>query len=280
MSNVIVANKYRLTKKIGEGSFGKIYSATYKNPKNEGEERLSKEFAIKIMTSEYVPYLINEISIYEKIDGIKNVPSLYDTGKEGQYNYIVMDLLEQSLEDVRLSYGEQMSLKVVIHLSLQMVKIIEEIHEKGIIHRDLKPANFLLKTNEKNISEIYLIDFGLAKSFLDEKQRHYSLKTNEDIVGTRRYMSINTHQGLTSSRRDDIESFGYIMMFLYHGILPWQNQKSMKDVVTIKQEIKWSTETISEFMLIIMYARNLGFTDKPNYSYIRNVLNNLLILFL
>ena len=275
MSNVIVANKYRLTKKIGEGSFGKIYSATYKNPKNEGEERLSKEFAIKIMTSEYVPYLINEISIYEKINGIKNVPSLYDTGKEGQYNYIVMDLLEQSLEDVRLSYGEQMSLKVVIHLSLQMVKIIEEIHEKGIIHRDLKPANFLLKTNEKNISEIYLIDFGLAKSFLDEKQRHYSLKTNEDIVGTRRYMSINTHQGLTSSRRDDIESFGYIMMFLYHGILPWQNQKSMKDVVTIKQEIKWSTETISEFMLIIMYARNLGFTDKPNYSYIRNVLNNL-----
>ena len=275
MSNVIVANKYRLTKKIGEGSFGKIYSATYKNPKNEGEERLSKKFAIKIMTSEYVPYLINEISIYEKIDGIKNVPSLYDTGKEGQYNYIVMDLLEQSLEDVRLSYGEQMSLKVVIHLSLQMVKIIEEIHEKGIIHRDLKPANFLLKTNEKNISEIYLIDFGLAKSFLDEKQRHYSLKTNEDIVGTRRYMSINTHQGLTSSRRDDIESFSYIMMFLYHGILPWQNQKSMKDVVTIKQEIKWSTETISEFMLIIMYARNLGFTDKPNYSYICNVLNNL-----
>jgi len=275
MSNVIVANKYRLTKKIGEGSFGKIYSATYKNPKNEGEERLSKEFAIKIMTSEYVPYLINEISIYEKINGIKNVPSLYDTGKEGQYNYIVMDLLEQSLEDVRLSYGEQMSLKVVIHLSLQMVKIIEEIHEKGIIHRDLKPANFLFKTNEKNISEIYLIDFGLAKSFLDEKQRHYSLKTNEDIVGTRRYMSINTHQGLTSSRRDDIESFGYIMMFLYHGILPWQNQKSMKDVVTIKQEIKWSTETISEFMLIIMYARNLGFTDKPNYSYICNVLNNL-----
>ena len=275
MSNVIVANKYRLTKKIGEGSFGKIYSATYKNPKNEGEERLSKEFAIKIMTSEYVPYLINEISIYEKIDGIKNVPSLYDTGKEGQYNYIVMDLLEQSLEDVRLSYGEQMSLKVVIHLSLQMVKIIEEIHEKGIIHRDLKPANFLLKTNEKNISEIYLIDFGLAKSFLDEKQRHYSLKTNEDIVGTRRYMSINTHQGLTSSRRDDIESFGYIMMFLYHGILPWQNQKSMKDVITIKQEIKWSTETIGEFMLIIMYARNLGFTDKPNYSYICNVLNNL-----
>ena len=275
MSNVIVANKYRLTKKIGEGSFGKIYSATYKNPKNDGEERLSKEFAIKIMTSEYVPYLINEISIYEKINGIKNVPSLYDTGKEGQYNYIVMDLLEQSLEDVRLSYGEQMSLKVVIHLSLQMVKIIEEIHEKCIIHRDLKPANFLLKTNENNISEIYLIDFGLAKSFLDEKQRHYTLKTNEDIVGTRRYMSINTHQGLSGSRRDDIESFGYIMMFLYHGILPWQNQKSMKDVVMIKQDIKWSTETIGEFMLIIMYARNLGFTDKPNYSYIRNVLNNL-----
>ena len=278
MSNVIVANKYRLIKKIGQGSFGKIYLASYKDNEKENEERLSNKFAIKIMTAEYADYLMNEISIYEKINGIKNIPSLYDAGKEGKYNFIVMDLLEQSLEDIRLSYGDQMSLKLVIHLSLQMLQIIEDIHEKGIIHRDLKPANFLLKTNENNISEIYLIDFGLAKSFLDDKQRHYMLKTNEDIVGTRRYMSINTHQGLSGSRRDDIESFGYIMMFLYHGILPWQNQKSVTEVVTIKQEIKWSSETIGDFMLILMYARNLGFTDKPNYTYIRNVLNNLSLI--
>jgi serine/threonine protein kinase len=281
MSNVIVANKYRLTKKIGEGSFGKIYLATYKDNKERLDEKSSTSvitsdvFAIKIMTSNNERYIINELSIYEKIKGIKNVPSLYESGKEGKYNYMVMELLEQSLEDLRKSYGEQMSLKVVIHLSLQMLIIIEQIHEKGIIHRDLKPANFLLKTNESNISEIYLIDFGLARCFLDDKQRHYSLITNEDIVGTRRYMSINTHQGISSSRRDDIESFVYIMMFLYYGGLPWQNQKSVKDVVTIKEESKWSMEVVGEFILILIYARNLGFTDKPNYIYIRNVLNNL-----
>ena len=252
MSNVIVANKYRLTKKIGEGSFGKIYSATYKNPKNEGEERLSKEFAIKIMTSEYVPYLINEISIYEKINGIKNVPSLYDTGKEGQYNYIVMDLLEQSLEDVRLSYGEQMSLKVVIHLSLQMVKIIEEIHEKGIIHRDLKPANFLLKTNEKNISEIYLIDFGLAKSFLDEKQRHYSLKTNEETLKNESFISYM----FILSQKDKMELMN-VFQYILLAIIPIVFiTKIMKTYLPPYDDYKGNIEILIEVIVQLIVLCN------------------------
>jgi serine/threonine protein kinase len=272
MTQVVVANKYRLVKKIGEGSFGKIFEAKNKDEK-EGEER----YAIKIMTAQYAPYLENEVAIYSVLKDVKFIPSLYASGSEGKYNYLVMDLLEQSVEVLRADYGAQMSLKVVLHLSIQMLHIVEQIHARGIIHRDLKPANFLIKTNAQQISEIYLIDFGLARSFLDVKGRHYALQTNETLVGTQRYMSVNTHHGLSASRRDDLESLGYMMLFLYHGELPWQNQSSLTDVTALKQGLKLmeKTQQIGEFLLFIFYARNLAFAEKPNYNYLRNLLTNL-----
>jgi serine/threonine protein kinase len=268
MARVVVAGTYQLLTKIGAGSFGKIFSA-------KTIDTTEKPYAIKIMSMEHEALYKNEINIYELLKPVKNIPSLYISGTEGKFTYIVMDLLEQSVEQLRLDYGEQMTLKVVIHLALQMVTIIEAIHARGIIHRDLKPANFLLKTNAENVSELYLIDFGLARCFLDEKARHCEIKTNEQIVGTQRYMSLNTHHGLTASRRDDLESIGYIMLFLHHGILLWQNQKSITRVVELKQKLDWTANTLGEFILFILYCRNLGFADKPNYEYLRNILTNL-----
>ncbi len=269
MARVIVAGKYQLLKKIGEGSFGKILLAKDINT--------NKEFAVKIMALDHSTMVENEVTVYEKLKEVSSIPTLYESGIEGKFNYIVMDLLEQSVEELHKNYGDQMSLKVVLHLAQQMLTIVEQIHAYGIIHRDLKPANFLLKTNAQNISELYLIDFGLAKCFLDEKGRHCAIKTNEQIVGTQRYMSINTHQGLTASRRDDLESLGYIMLFLYHGQLSWQKQAS---VMELKQKLDYGygygvSNTIGEFILFIHYCRNLGFADKPNYAYLQTMLLNL-----
>ena len=298
MARVIVAGKYQLLKKIGEGSFGKIFwgaalHAPHDPPSHprvppfsgilstEGGQCVTtggswggspQHRAIKIMSMEHLPLFKNEVAMYEKLREIKGIPTVYASGIEGKFNYIVMDLLEQSIEELRTDYGDQMSIKVVLHLAQQMLTIVEQIHAHGIVHRDLKPANFLLKKNAQQVSELYLIDFGLAKCFLDEKGRHCAIKTNEDIVGTTRYMSVNTHHGLTASRRDDLESLGYIMLFLYHGQLSWQKHTS---VVEIKQRLDWHSNTIGEFILFILYCRNLGFADKPNYDYLRGLLTNL-----
>ena len=275
MARVLVANKYQLLKNICAGSFGKIFAAKLIYP---AEEPMYAEpmYAVKITAVEQLQQ--NEVAIYEKLKGLKNIPILYAAGTEGKFNYMVLDLLEQSVEQLRLDYGDQLSLKVVLHLAGQMLTIVEEIHARGIIHRDLKPANFLLKTNARQISELYLIDFGLAKCFLDEKSRHVTIKTNEQIVGTIRYMSLNTHHGLTASRRDDLESIGYILLFLYHGQLSWQNQDSVSQVVELKQNFGWHSSigsSIGEFILFLLYCRNLSFTDKPNYAYLRGLLENL-----
>jgi len=293
MARVIVAGKYQLLKKIGEGSFGKIFwgETPHDPPSHPRVPPSVADFtpssgilitnggackavprAIKIMSSSHIEVFQNEVAMYEKLREIKGIPTLYESGIEGKFNYIVMDLLEQSLEEVHKNYGDQMSLKVVLHLAQQMLTIVEQIHAYGIVHRDLKPANFLLKTNAQQVSELYLIDFGLAKCFLDEKGRHCAIKTNEHIVGTTRYMSVNTHHGLTASRRDDLESLGYIMLFLYHGELSWQKQTA---VVELKQKLDFHNNNIGEFILFVLYCRNLGFADKPNYDYLRGMLLNL-----
>ena len=273
MARVLVTNKYQLLKKIGAGSFGKIFAARLIDL-----DEPNAKYAVKITAVEQTHNEVamqNEVMIYEKLKGVKNIPTLYAAGTEGKFNYMVLDLLEQSVEQLRIDYGEQLSLKVVLHLAGQMLTIVEEIHARGIIHCDLKPANFLLKTNAKQISELYLIDFGLAKCFLDEKSRHVTIKTNEQMVGTIRYMSLNTHHGLTASRRDDLESIGYILLFLYHGQLSWQNQSSVAQVVELKQNFGWHSSSIGEFILFLLYCRNLSFTDKPNYAYLRGLLENL-----
>jgi serine/threonine protein kinase len=282
--HVIVAKMYRLIRKIGEGSFGKIFLARHKETNQEVAIKLVKQ------TSE-AREENNELVIYSKIKDVKYIPSLYASGTEGQFNYLVMELLEQNLEQLLVSYGKNLLLPVVIHLGLQMLNIIENIHLKGVLHRDIKPENFLLKTNSQNISELYLIDFGLSGSFLDEGNKHIQMKTNERLIGTPRYMSVNTQQHITPSRRDDLESIGYILIYLHKGELPWQAQRveqARKERVGhdearqeksfyLKQAFGWAyTNTIiGEFILFIQYCRNLKFTDEPNYEYLRNILTNL-----
>ena len=286
MSNIIVADKYRLIKKIGIGGFGQIYSACEKAqqaqaPTHAAPTHAAPTHAVKILSTEHTALFENEVAMYAKIKNINYIPSLYAAGSAGKFHYMVFDLLGQSLEELRLEYSEQMSLKVVLHLSLQMLSLVEAVHDRGIIHRDLKPANFLIKPNAQGVSELYLIDFGLAQSFLDENLNHYELHANAPFVGTKRYMSINTHQGLTASRRDDLESLGYIMMFLYQGRLPWQinADKNNMDIITLKQNITtWTSDSVGEFVLFLHYCRKLSFSARPNYTYLQNVLKNAMLL--
>ncbi len=275
-SSVIVGKTYRLLKKIGEGSFGKIYAATKKDADTD-----KQQYAVKLITKENHQTLFeNEILMYERLKGSKYIPSLYASGSEGKYNYFVMPLLEQNLEQLRASYGAQMNLKAILYLGMQMLNALEFVHEKGILHRDIKPANFLLKTNNQNISELYLIDFGLAGLYYYEENetcinKHIPMKTGEKLIGTTRYMSVNVQQGFTASRRDDVESLGYILIFLQKGELPWQGSGEMSQA--IKQTFGWAyaANIVGEFILFNQYCKNMSFAEKPNYEYLRNLLTNL-----
>lgn len=272
---VIIDGKYKILKKIGEGSFGKIFTGINNNTK--------EEVAIKIEQDSNSSVLKNEARMYTALREIDGIPNIRAWGKEGKFNYLVLDHLGKSLEEIKNNSSGKLCLKAVLLMGLQMITRLEAIHGYGIIHRDIKPDNFLIGNDNKNV--LYLIDFGLSKTYI-KKGRHVPIERNRNITGTARYVSINVHKGILPSRRDDMESIGYILLYLLNGDLPWQGlqvkkQEKNKLIGDIKNNIKlWElySDTIpGEIILFIEYCKALQYDEEPDYQYLKNILNNLFL---
>ena len=272
--NLIIAGKYRASSKIGEGAFGKIFSGINMNTE--------EEVAIKIEEFSDNSVLENESKIYSYLRDKYGIPSLKSCGREGKYYYMVINLLGKSLDQRRIENNGILSLKTVLSMGLQMLRRIETVHESGIIHRDIKPDNFLLG-EKKNSGTLHLIDFGLATPYMNGKL-HILMKKRNNLIGTARYASIHIHEGMTPSRRDDIESIGYVLIYLLAGKLPWQgsvdyNSKERNEKIgDMKKKYNlWnlSKDIPREIIILIEYARNLEFEEKPDYTYLKGLLVNL-----
>ena len=98
---------------------------------------------------------------------------------------------------------------------------LEHMHREDFIHRDLKPANILTGL-ERTQNSIYLVDFGLSKKYRDKfTKMHIMYREGKSLTGTPRYASINNHNGIEQSCRDDLESLFYVLVHLFRGKLPW-----------------------------------------------------------
>ena len=189
-----------------------------------------------------------------------------------------MEKLGNSLEDVARP-GKGISNKTMRHLAQQMILRIQALHNVGFIHRDIKPDNFLLGLGER-AEHLFLIDMGLAKRFVTDKGDHIMFKKGKSLTGTARYASIHNHQGHELSRRDDMESIGYVLVYLARGGLPWQNLKSPSsdDKYAAIYHRKLATPLVvlcatldSCYLHYLSYCRELAFEAEPNYEYLINL---------
>ncbi|KAL8160883.1 hypothetical protein V2J09_012372 [Rumex salicifolius] len=274
-----VGNKYRLGRKIGSGSFGEIYLGT--------NIQTNEEIAIKLESVKTKhPQLLYESKLYRILQGGTGIPNVRWYGAEGDYNVLVMDLLGPSLEDLFNFCSRKLSLKTVLMLADQMINRIEFLHTKSFLHRDIKPDNFLMGLGRR-ANQVYVIDFGLAKKYRDAvSHQHIPYRENKNLTGTARYASTNTHLGIEQSRRDDLESLGYVLMYFLRGSLPWQglkagNKKQKYDKISEKK-VSTSVEALCrgfppEFASYFHYCRSLRFDDKPDYGYLKRIFRDLFI---
>ena len=133
-----------------------------------------------------------------------------------------MDILGPNLERLLAICGGSFSLKTTLMLALQMLDRIENFHNTGLIHRDIKPENFVMGSTY-NIKSLYMIDFGIAKLLKNSEGEHINYCTGKGLIGTARYASINSHEGVEQSRRDDLEGVAYTLIYFLKGKLPWQD---------------------------------------------------------
>ncbi|XP_046992929.1 casein kinase I isoform X2 [Schistocerca americana] len=269
----IVGGKYRLVRKIGSGSFGDIYLGI--NITN-GEEVAVKLENVRARH----PQLLYESKLYKVLNGGVGIPHIRWYGQERDYNVLVMDLLGPSLEDLFNFCSRRFTIKTVLMLADQMIARVEFVHCKSFIHRDIKPDNFLMGIG-RHCNKLFLIDFGLAKKFRDNRTRqHIIYREDKNLTGTARYASINAHLGIEQSRRDDMESLGYVLMYFNRGSLPWQGLKAAtkKQKYEKISEKKMSTpvEVLckgfpAEFAMYLNYCRGLRFEESPDYMYLRQL---------
>ena len=270
---------YEIIKRIGAGSFGQIFIG-------ENKETHQK-VAIKLENKKTnVPQLNYESKLYILFSGCPSVPRCYWYGSDHTHNIMAIELLGKSLEDLFVQCGQKLSLKTVLMLADQMISCVEYIHSKNFIHNDIKPDNFVMGRDQK-ANQVHVIDFGLSKKYRDPfTHQHVPYSDGRSLTGTPRYASVAALKGIRQTRRDDMESLGYVWIYLLKGSLPWmginlraRNQKFDK-ILDVKAAT--SIESLcagfpSEFAEYFHDVKNLKFDEEPNYTLYKKRFRDLFI---
>lgn len=278
----IICQKYFVSQKIGQGSFGSVFAGY--------DLKTSESIAIKVEEvisgedKRHKDILLKEAKLIYNLNGEKGFPRMIYFTKTETKRIMILSLLGRNLESLYRKCNKKFTLKTVLMLADQLISRLEYVHGKEILHRDLKPENLLIGL-EKNTNTIYLIDFGLSKKFV-EKGKHIPYREKVGLVGTARYTSINSHLGNEQSRRDDLESLGYILIYFLKGGLPWMNlngqTKEEKHRLIVNMKLGTTLEKLcetlpKEFLDYMTYVRNLKFEDEPNYIHLKKLFRSLLI---
>lgn len=266
----------KLLGKISQGAFGEIYECV--------DVITGNRLAIKIEKKACVLQLKHEFAVYKKLAGA-NTPKIYEYGKiefNASYsNCMTMELLGVSLEKLYNNLNRAFSLKTIFMLGKSCLSRIEFLHHRHFVHRDIKPDNFV---TDKTMNKIYLIDYGLSKEYRNPATlAHRPLKADKNLTGTARYASLNTHLGYEQSRRDDLESLGFMLVYFMKGRLPWQGLKAENKfekyakIKKVKEETsiyKLCEDLPNEIYLYMIHVRNLQYEESPDYGYLESLFEN------
>jgi len=276
--------RYRAVGKLGGGSFGDILAAV-----NEEDPEDWKALKIEASYSatdkerrhteasmvRFEDLVYHQLARRSRDSGIKPFPAVDDCiSLYGEHDVLVMELLGPNLRDYATDYLRQWPLPQDLTLVIGAVLVgrLQQLHREGFVHRDIKPENVVLRLaqnpDEGPVPCFLLVDFALATCFAETPGTHIDERRDADLVGTHRYMAIHAQQGVTQSRRSDLESLAYMLVYLARGQLPWQ---PLQPADMLKCKESTSTDELCAglsppFGRFVKECRELGFYDTPRYE--------------
>ena len=275
--NELLFKKYKPIKLIGKGTFSNVYLAINLKTSNYVAIKAEKKNNNGVELLESEAYLLYSLRGF-------GIPEVLSYGRTKTHNILVLPLLGKSLLDMFIYKNKNINIDDICLLAIQILERIEWIHSNNIVYRDIKPENFLF--GKKDPEVLYLIDFGLCRKYKSSTTgKHIKPKNLGKFTGTSRYASLYAMAGNEQSRRDDIESIGYMIIFLMKKRLPWQGIKGnsykecyhklyiMKKYIEIEELCKGLPGEIVDYM---NNARSLKFEEEPNYQYLKDLFNNIL----
>ena len=285
--NKIIFKKYKIKRLMCESSYSQVYEGI--NIKQKTPVVLKIEHKTKLNLLESEAYLL----VYLKGVGI---PEVVSYGRYGPYKILIEELLGPTIECLWDKYiieqGSKIKNNVLLKnlclFALQCLERFEFIHNKNVVHRDIKPKNFLIGRKDPNV--IYLIDFGFARKYKSSRTgKHIRFQNIKIMIGSFYYGSRYVMKGYEGSRRDDLESLGYMLICLANrGWLPWKKfcENTEEDQMEKLEKIENMKMTIadeelcyglpSEFVSYMKYVKSLEFEQDPDYNYIKGLFISIL----
>ncbi|VDK44404.1 unnamed protein product [Cylicostephanus goldi] len=231
----IVGGRWRVIGKLGEGGMGAVYKVEDKNRKNFFA-------AMKVEDDSYEGGVLKlEVFILKKLQTMRDTVKLYDSGKRDKYCFMVMTLCGKDLMTLKRLSARPFSESTTLRLAISTLYAIKQVHEIGYVHRDIKPGNCMIGKYGRDTRMIYLIDFGMARSFVAKDLTTGQLairkpREGEQLFrGTPRYCSLNTHHRKEQGRVDDLWSWLYMLVELHVG-LPWNRLVDEKEIYARKSQ--------------------------------------------
>jgi serine/threonine protein kinase len=274
---MLINDKFMLFSKIGSGAFGSVYKGL------DIVEQMHIAAKLEDIDTKK-KRLEKEADIYTYIHGniITNcVPHMLWYGSHEEHNILILNRLGYSLDKIMKLANCQISLKTLLLLTIRCFKILKTLHNLDVIHRDIKPENFAIG-HQKHKEHVYIFDFGLSKLLKNET---INKKKKNSLIGTMRYASINAHEGIELSYRDDLESLMYMLIYLYNGELPWQRMdgetkdERSKNIMNCKKTINLSQlceKLPIEYQKILIYTKTLQYFQRPEYDKMIIIFENIL----
>jgi serine/threonine protein kinase len=222
----IIAERYHIIKKLGEGGMGQVYLAEH--------VKMGRKSAVKVMN----PGMVQNVDAISRFNreaqnasriNHPNVAGIYDFGETAEgLVYLAMEFIEgEPLTEIIKQHGALPPMRAS-EITRQAAEGLSVAHEMGIVHRDLKPDNIMIAKGRSGADLVKVVDFGIAKAAANEAQK--VTKTGM-VVGTPEYMSPEQLSGDPLDARSDIYALALVAFNMFTGKLPFPGETMQESMI-------------------------------------------------